>query len=196
MYGQNNEDDKVVEYFSGKTDGKFIDIGAFHIETFSNTRALYLNGWKGIMVEPAPINWKAIADHYANDSEMVVLNVAIGDNNGEIDFYDSGGDAVGSSALSHTSKWEAAGVKYTKIKVQQVGVVEFMEKYARDCDMLSLDTESSNMSIFRLIPDWVWERLVLAVIEHDGSYKEINKKLSSFGFKQLLINSENVILGK
>jgi FkbM family methyltransferase len=196
-FSQSDEEIFILEKYKDRTTGKFIDIGAYHIERFSNVRALFEKGWTtGVLVEPQPSNYKAIADGYANEKNITVLNLAIGDGNKEIDFYESNGDAVGTTDIGHMKKWGDAGVQYTKIKVPQMDVVEFMEQYAKDADFISVDTEATNMVIFRKIPDWVFERISLFCIEHDGCYEEIEENLSRFGFSTLYQNAENILLGK
>lgn len=196
LYSQGEEESFIIDFYKDKPTGKFIDIGAYDVFRFSNTRRLYENGWRGLLIEPAPKNYKAIADHYAGNDKVTVLNIAIGDVSGEIDFYESDGDAVGTTDEAHMKKWGAAGVKYEKIKVQQVSVVDFMNEYGKDVDFLSIDTESTNMIVFRNIPDWVWEQISMLCIEHDQHQEEIEEKLSKFGFVTLYINAENIILSK
>lgn len=196
-YSQNDEESFILDHFSDKQNGKFLDVGAYDTFRFSNVRALYeKGGWSGVLVEPAPQNYKAIADNYKDDSKITVLNVAIGETNGEIDFYESDGDAVGTTDESHMKKWGDAGVKYTKIKVPQMSVEDFFNQYGKDADFLSIDTEATNMVIFRCIPDWVFERLSLFIIEHDNCQKEIEEKLSEYGFFTLYTNGENIVLAK
>lgn len=195
-YSQSDEQLFIEDYFSDKKVGKFIDIGAYDVFKFSNVRRLYELGFSGVLVEPAPQNYKAIAEHYADDERIKVLNVAIGETNGEIDFYDCNGDAISTTDEAHKAKWEAAGVKYTKIKVQQVSVLDFFNQYGKDVDFISIDTELTNMVVFRNIPDWVWEQIKMLVIEHDQNQEEIEKTLSTFGFSTLYVNSENIILAK
>lgn len=196
-YSQNDEELFILDYFKSKSNGKFIDVGSYDVYRFSNIRALYDTGkWGGVLVEPAPKNYQGIADHYANDKRITVLNVAIGDKEGEIDFYESNGDAVSTTEKHHMQKWADAGVEFTKIKVPQLNIVDFMLEYGKDANMLSIDTEATNMVIFRAMEDWVWERISLLVIEHDLHQEEIENKLSKFGFKTLYQNAENILLAK
>jgi FkbM family methyltransferase len=195
-FSQNSEDAFIVDYYCDKPTGRFIDIGAYHVEKFSNTRALYLAGWKGIMVEPSPQNYRAIADHYKDDEGVTVLNIAIGKETGEIDFYESDGDAVSTSEIGHMKKWGAAGVKYKKIKVLQLSVESFMQIYCKDIDFLSIDTEATNMELFRCVPKFVWEQISMICIEHDMHQHEIEETLAEYGFNTLHINGENIILAK
>lgn len=194
MYSQRDEELYILEYFKGTT-GRFIDIGAYDVFKFSNVRALYENGWSGILVEPSPENYKSISDHYANDDRIEVLNCAVGVTGGEIDFY-SCQDAVSTSDIEHKNKWEAAGVPYEKIKVMQVNVIDFMNQYCSEIDFLNIDTESTNIQLFRMIPDWVFEQIKLLCLEHDNNQEEIEARLNRHGFVKLYESAENVIFAK
>lgn len=195
-YSQNAEQEHILEYFKIHPPGKFVDIGAYDVFRFSNTRALYERGWYGVLVEPAPANYRAIADHYAQDLSMEVLNVAVGTPAGMITFFESDGDAVGTTSREHMLKWAAAGVKYSEIVVPQMDTVAFMEKYCRDADFLSIDTESTNIDLFRAIPDFVFDRIKMLCIEHDGHYEEITEACAWHGFRPIYQNAENIILVK
>lgn len=195
-YSQSSEESYILNYFIDKSIGRFVDIGAYDVFKFSNVRALYDKGWGGVLVEPAPKNFKSIEDHYAYEPRVLVLNVAVGDATAYVDFYESNGDAVGTTDAAHMKKWGDAGVKYTKITVPQVSVVHFFNEYGQGTDFLTIDTESTNIIVFRAIPDWVWEQVQLLCIEHDGHHKEIEEKLSAWGFYKLYFNGENIILGK
>ena len=87
-------------------------------------------------------------------------------------------------------------VKYNKIHVQQVNAKEFFDTYFDDVDLLSIDTEATNMELFRAIPHYVWERISVLVIEHDGGVEEIENTLKPYGFENVLYNAENIIMAK
>ncbi len=196
IYSQNNEETFIVEYFQGKAPGKFIDIGAFDVYMFSNVRKLYEMGWSGILVEPSPSLYRSISDHYAAESRIEVLNCAVGAYNGDIDFYESTGDAVSTTDENHMNKWNAAGVPYNKIRVQQVNVADFMSSYCKDVDFLSIDTEATNITLFRKTPDFVFEQIKMLCIEHDNNKEEIETRLKKYGFTTRYVNAENIILAK
>lgn len=195
-FSQNSEELFILDYFKDKPNGKFLDIGSYDVERFSNVRALYLKGWGGVFVEPAPQNFNGIYEHYKNDPKITTLNLAVGDKTGEIDFYESDGDAVSTSDEAHMKKWGDAGVKYTKIKVPQIDVVDFMNEHCVGIDFLSIDTEATNMTLFRKIPDFVFEQISMLCIEYDNGKDEIEERLKPFGFTTLYVNSENVLLAK
>lgn len=194
-YGQNLEDKTIHEYF-GERVGKFIDIGAFDVFKLSNTRALYEHGWSGVLVEPAPSNFKNISEHYSGDARIEVLNFAVGVTDKDLTFFDSGGDAVSTSVERHRDLWAGGGVTFTEIKVKQVNVHDFMNQYAKDSNFISIDTEATNYELFKNIPDWVWKQIDMLCIEHDNRWQEIESKLQGFGFKKILWNAENIIMAK
>lgn len=197
MYSQNKEEQIITEYFAAKNKvGKFIDIGAFHVFQLSNTRKLYEEGWRGVLVEADPINYKAIAEHYENEPRIEVLNVAIGVSNEELEFYSSGGDAVSTSVQEHKEKWQKGGVNFETIKIPQLHVAEFLEANGKDASFISIDTEATNIQIFNAIPDWFWQQIDMICIEHDNCIVEIVGKLAPFGLETKHLNAENIILYK
>lgn len=195
-FSQNSEQDFILDFYKGKSTGRFLDIGAYHVERFSNVRALYLLGWGGTLVEPQPVNFNAIYEHYKNDPKITTLNMAVGETTGEIKFWESDGDAVGTTDEEHMKKWAKAGVKFTEIVVPQLNVVDFFNEFCVDIDFLNIDVESTNLKVFRLIPEFVWKQISLLCIEHDGGHDEIEEKLIPFGFGTLHLNAENILLGK
>jgi len=50
-YSQTGEDVFIVEYFKNRDRGFYVDIGCFHPIMYSNTAALYSNGWNGINID-------------------------------------------------------------------------------------------------------------------------------------------------
>jgi FkbM family methyltransferase len=195
-YSQNSEESVILDFYKDKPNGKFIDIGAYHITRFSNVRALYEKGWGGVLVEPQPENFNAINEHYLQEPRIAVLNFAVGSPEGEVTFYESNGDAVGSTSREHMEKWKAGGVKYSEIKVQQVTPSDFFNEFGHNTDFLSIDTEATNISVFGAVPIWVWEQISMLCIEHDGEHQMIEDALSAFGFTALYLNAENIILAK
>ena len=195
MYSQNAEQSYITEYFNGKI-GNFIDIGAFHPYKFSNTRRLYELGWSGVIVEPAPSLFKLFEETYKDDPRITLLNQCIGDITGHVTFYESEGDAVSTTNIEHKIKWEKAGVPFKEITVPMMETTWFFNQYCKNVDFISIDTESTNMNIFRRIPDWVWKEISMLCIEYDQQHIEIKGTLVDFGFKEIHRNAENLILAK
>lgn len=84
----------IGDWFGGKTDGFYVDIGASHPFRINNTYLLYKSGWQGVTVEPIPLlgrvhkRWpsrdtlvdKADADGHAQaEAPVCSALVALGD---------------------------------------------------------------------------------------------------------------------
>jgi FkbM family methyltransferase len=196
LYSQNSEESYIVDYFKDKKLGKFMDIGGFNPFMFSNTRKLYEFGWDGIIVEPSPTCFKSFIDEYEGNDRIALLNIAVGDTTDHIKFYESEGDAVSTTDIDHKNKWAKCGVPYREITVPIMETESFFNTYCKGVDFLSIDTESTNMGIFRKIPSWVWESISCICIEHDGAYVEIKGTLVDYGLIEIYRNAENIICAK
>jgi len=200
MYSQNDEEKYITEYFHNFNNGrggKFIEIGAYHPTKFSNTRALFERGWTGVMVEPSPTCMANIKAVYANEPRIQLLQVAITNEDGMVTFHDAGGDAVGSTELHHKEKWEkGSSVKFSEIQVQGMSMAKLLSLYGAEVDFINVDVEGANFMLFSLLPNDFLHRLKMICIEHDGHHQSIALKLTSFGFKQLALNNENLIMVK
>jgi len=200
MYSQNQEEKVILDYFSKNTSGhggKFIDIGAYDPFKFSNTRCLYERGWNGIYVEPSPICFARFKEVYKNEMRIHLINAAIAPTDGTITLYDSNGDAISTTDISHKDKWEkCSNVQYVPITVPAISMQKFMSQFGMDVDFISIDTEGTNYQLFSLLPDYFLHRLKMICIEHDGYYQNIMSKLHGYGFRQIDLNDENLIVAK
>jgi FkbM family methyltransferase len=194
MYSQNNEQEIITEYFAGRV-GKFIDIGAFNAFQFSNTRALYEAGWYGVMVEPVAKLADGIKEVYKDEPRIEVLQLAIGLSNEPLTLHVCE-DAVSTTNVDWRNTWAEAGVQYTEQTVPQMHIVDFLLQYGKDVKFISIDTEKTNIELFRAIPDWFFRQIEMLCIEHDGLDKEVEMAMQPFGFKRVLFNAENIILAK
>ena len=197
-YSQNNEQDYILDYFNNNGNGiKYIEIGGYNPFKFSNTRGLYELGAAGVVVEPSPICMSKFEDEYANEPRIKLVQGAITDSDGIITFYESKGDAVSSTDVSHKTKWEQGSkVEFTEITVKSISMATFLKEHGDNVDFINIDVESTNMQLFKLIPDWFFNRLKMICIEHDGRHVEMEQKLTSFGFHKILFNAENLIMAK
>lgn len=78
-YSFNQNDFLIEEIFKriGVEKGFFVEFGAWDGIKGSNTRKLYLEGWKGILIEPEKQRFANLKKNYEMDKEMTVLNCFI-----------------------------------------------------------------------------------------------------------------------
>lgn len=192
MYSQNNEEDIIINYFKDFR-GKFLDIGAFDGKTLSNTYRLSELGWKGICVEPSPKAFKLLLKNYEGNKDIECLDYAVATKSGKLEFFESE-DLLSTLNEKHLSKWN--NVKFDKISVNCITPDELFDKYGYDFDMINIDVESTNIDLFNIIDFSKFKNLKLLCIEHDGHYNHMAKIMVALGFRQILLNAENIIFVK
>lgn len=195
MYSQSEEEQVILEYF-GDRKGTVLEIGAYHPEIFSNSRALILKGWKAVLVEASPACFKTIQDFYTIDGRDVeVVNIAISDYDGILKFYDSAG-AVATGNQEHYDKWKNIQKDFKETYVQCVSWDNFYLKHPGPYEFISIDTEGMDYEILKQI-NLEETKTELLCIEYTYNTKEINDYVYKNGFRKLLYqNGENVILSK
>ena len=199
MNSQNDEERVILDYF-GDFKGTFLDLGANDGLTLSNTYALAERGWMGVLVEPSPMAFGALAYNYAN-TRFIVYQLALGKYNGVFPFYESGtllnqGDAALVSTLnkSNKNKFEKV-VDYHEVEVECMTWDKFIiECPVKHFDFISMDIEGSELDVLPLMD---LSKTRLLCIEHnskDHLRKQYEKYLS--GFSLIHITSENLIYGR
>lgn len=198
MFSQNDEEKHIVKFFEGKIDnGHFLDIGAYDGKAFSNTHRLALNGWSGVCFEPSTSVFPALEKRYKDRGDIVCDKRAIGVENKERVFYDSNGDAISSFDTNHVAKWKKNwNSKFKEIKVNVITFNKLFEEYGTDFDFINIDVEATNYGLFKQLDFKNLKSCKLFCIEHDRHDREIERDLRSFGFKRILQNPENIILGR
>lgn len=84
-YAQNQEDVLLGRLFPGRSDGFYIDVGAFHPVFHSVTKFFYDRGWHGINIEPIPTVFEVLARDRVRD---VNLPVGLSDREGTLRFHE------------------------------------------------------------------------------------------------------------
>lgn len=197
MYSQNQEEVFIVNNLMNDHRKRFLDIGAYDGRTFSNTLALVERGWSGICIEPSPSVYPALFDLHKSNQNIKTINVAVGKINGSVKFFDSNGDAISTVNLDHKSKWEKnANVKFKEINVPMISIESMFNDYGKDFSFINLDVEGNSHELFCMLPLSDLKNLRLICVEHDSKQSKLISYASRYGFSQIHVNGENLILGK
>lgn len=190
-YSQNAEEAKIVEYFNGRV-GRFLDIGAYTGKGLSNTLRLVELGWSGICVEPSPGPFADLKALHKDNTRVQCVNAAITPVSGEIDFWDSNGDAVSTTSDWHKQKWECGNSnKFKRIKVLSMTAAELVKTHGADYEFVSIDTEATNLGTLQAFIA-AGLHFELLCIEHDNYQPQI---ISMFpGCQPIEVNAENLII--
>ncbi|MFN0217617.1 MAG: FkbM family methyltransferase [Hyphomicrobium sp.] len=197
MYSQNEEEKHILGYFRWTGGGTFLDVGAFHPKTFSNTRALYEKGFKGVFVEPSPSLLPAFEAEYGNDPDIQVLPVCVGAVNGAVEFFDSSGDAISSTLESETHRWaKAYNTKFNKISREMVTVPELLKraKY-QTFDFINVDTEGNVLEILEQIDVKALGVKLICAEWNSADGDKFKSYFARFKMRPLYTNAENMIYG-
>lgn len=195
MFSQNNEE-KIIADFFGDRFGRFLDIGAYDGLKYSNTRRLLDCGWSGVMIEPSPSVLPLLRGNVAQyGTRATVCACAVGDRDGEIDFFDNAG-AVATTSIDHVKKWSAQ-TKFDACRVNSITPNRIVELFGSNFDFVNIDTEGTNLSIVQLMP-WhmMLPTLSLVCVEHDSHQFEIRDVLEDYGFERICENGENLIMAR
>lgn len=201
---QNNEEQIVLEYFKGTT-GALLDIGANDGYTFSNSLTMIKNGWSACLVEPSEKVFPKLVSLHLDNPRVQCLNVAIGDDLGEVEFHESGGKLIpGSNSLlstckkSELSRWGTS----EDFKVTTCEMVSFktmmLESDFKTFRFVSIDAEGYDLFILKQIDlDEIGCECIC--VEHNSIPEvlmQMQNYIVQFGMRQIGYNAENIIYAK
>lgn len=203
IFSQNNEQEVILDYFKNQPEGTFLSIGENDGETLSNVRALALNGWSGVCVEPAPDPFQKLEKLYEG-SKVLVYECAIGKENGKFPFHVSGthlkkGD---SGLLSTLEESEMKRWKGTEQFIETEVEVYTWKSFYGGCgmeafDFISIDAEGLDYFILNQM-DLKAMGTKLGCVEWNSNKQAksaFHSIFTHFGMKQIHINAENLIYG-
>ena len=187
-YTQNEEEKYITESVSSIKNGRFLDIGAHDGITFSSTRRLWELGWTGVYVEPSPDVLPLLKQNTGSNCE--ILPVAIGSRCGNMDFYSSGTDMVGTLSTEHV-----ALLSFSKTSVDVIDVNELSKRVGTNFDFIGIDVEGINLEVFSQF-DWsLWKPSCICVeYETHGHY--MKSVLEKHGYRLSYASSENLVFTK
>lgn len=208
MYSQNKEEQFIIEYFTGYDIGSLTiaDIGANNGITFSNSLRLIELGSKALLVEPSETAYKKLIKLHEGNKNVSCVNVAISDQDGEMDFFESGthlknGDTALLSTLkeSELKRWEGSDNEFTLTKTHCITIESLLKIYDEFpyFDFISIDAEGVDLMILKQLE---LSKTKLICIEHNGNKEDllqIKEYCAKFGIMRVIYtNAENVIIGR
>lgn len=166
LYSQDNQDYIVYEnFFKGKKDGFFCDIGGNHPLKINNTLYFEELGWSGIAFEPLPHMAKLWAEH----RRAKLFPFALSDRKGEVIF----------TVVKDTTGWEDMlsfvketrnvdyGYETEEIQVKTKVFKDILEEEnIKHIDYLSLDVEGHELNVLKGI-DFNKVRINVLTIENN-----------------------------
>ncbi len=157
-------EDLIVDFIfkaMGVSRPTYIDIGAFDPIKLSNTALFYLNGSRGITVEPNPLNFSRFIE---NRPEDINLNVGVSDIVGEIDYYMFDAPTLNTCSKEESEIFQRGGDHkiIDTIKVKSDTLKNIVKNNCDGIfpDFLSLDAEGA-------------DKIVLQAIDYEKNYPKV-----------------------
>lgn len=161
-YAQNFEDVILNRAFGDRTEGFYIDVGAWDPVVDSVTKHFYDLGWSGINVEPAIEPFAALLTQRPRDLN---LKVALGDRSETRDFcevMDSGLSTLNTDVLPDLSKY---GFEHVVRSVEMTTLGDLCQSHVDGpIDFIKIDVEGWEEAVIRG-GDWGVFRPAVLVIE-------------------------------
>jgi len=174
-YSSLGEDQVIAQLVSKKRNGFYVDVGAFHPHKYSNTFYFYKNfNWKGINIEPNPINFKLFEKKRKRDLN---LNFGISNDSGELKYFMFKDGLYNTFDSSRKDELISQGMELVSEKLISVKPLsEVFSLYLDnvDIDFLNIDVEMLDLEVLKSI-DWNKTRPeVIAVEDHSFKFKSFS----------------------
>ena len=167
-YSERDEEDFILKFFGDQARGFFVDIGAFDGIRLSNTRALALRGWAGVLVEPNPLTYTRLVEN-SHNALCACVEAAITEIDSLNRLYIDEGEAARCSLHDGMTKQFVRFGGNMRV-VPTMTCAELVEQYdvPRTFDFLAVDAEGEDKSILRHWPfTLAAPRLIMAEVMHD-----------------------------
>ena len=190
-YSQSDEQKAILAAFDGYPKGRFLDIGAYHPEVFSNTRALYELGWSGVMFEPSPEPFRVLKEEYGRSRRIELVQKAVATKEGKLTLHITK-DAVSTSDPKHFEKWKAAGGYYGTEEVDAVTIQGILNQHG-GFQFVNIDAEGQSVDLFKqLILSGMQPRCIC--VEYDDRKQEVLNLAKKAGYKVTYESGENLVM--
>lgn len=189
MFSQHGEDDLIVNLVPKV--GRFLDIGAFHPKTLSNTRLLYERGWSGVMIEPSPGPMRRLIDAYGYDERITLAQVLVGPSRGlkRVEVTDG---PVSTDNAAVRALWAKDGDYAGAVYIPMVTLEDILTQFGA-FQFVNIDAEGGSVDLFdRLMSTPMRPECVC--VEHDGEQSTVQRIARTAGYRVELTNETNMVV--
>jgi FkbM family methyltransferase len=206
--------DRYRELFGElKTDGTFVEVGAYDGDTLSNTSGLADLGWAGLYVEPVPRYARACARRHAANKRISVARCAVGKEVAKVDLHF--GEGLTTTLKDQVEVYEQ--VAWTKgiHKGERIQVPQFpLEQLLLEAriepgfELLVVDVEGSEDAVFESFSLDLWKPQVMIVelIDRHPSFQSfddvirrssgLRRQIQQAGYREHYVDEINTIFSR
>ena len=208
-------DDIYYQYFGNKTDGFFIEVGAFDGYNWSNTYGLAQMGWSGILVEPQEEYANKCRALYSNNPNIYVVECACGAFCGDVDLYFGGSLSTTKAQvvdIYNSMEWSMiAGLDLARMITVEQRTLDFILGGIRfiihpslplpRIDLLVIDVEGAELDVLRGLSMDLYAPRMFIIETHENypderlnrKAKVINRYLRNLGYTKIHADTINSI---
>jgi FkbM family methyltransferase len=194
MHSQNDEEAVILAHFGGRM-GRLLDIGAYDGLDLSNSRALLLAGWGGVLVEPNPQPCSSMLARYDGRSDIKCVCALVGDKPGLTRFLDCYSDMLSTTDPEMAKSW-GAPYKFRPLWSVMVTVRDLLNEFGSHFDFVTIDVESDNLAVLKQCPFAEMGTELVCVEYGNGQPVETTVYLDSIGYKVIHATPQNLIARK
>jgi len=196
---QTQEAQFISEWFSGKTSGKVLDIGAYDGVTSSNCLALLELGWSGLLIDAGPevfARLKANMELSIAATRVSMLHAAILPDyyprSDLIDFYEVGrsnffgfglGSLISDEHMVYARNNNLSDLRVESRQVPCIRCSDLFAKIGHDWDFISMDVEGINYELMLDLPWSQLQNLSLFCMEDDMARNRVERAMAVNGFR-------------
>jgi FkbM family methyltransferase len=155
------------KYFGQKTDGTFVEIGAYDGYEWSNTWGLMILGWKGIAVEPNPNTFQQLIGNCTD--KIICCNAAIGKDS-VCKLRLSGGISTTSEEQSNIYKecdWFSGNEQVVEVPMVTLDALLETFEMKEEFEVLVVDTEGTELEVLETFDIDKWKPKMVIVEAHE-----------------------------
>lgn len=168
----------LLEKFLGRrSDGQYVEVGAYDGIFASNTWGLAKRGWQGVLIEPLPDLAQRCRENYARYSQVSVLQSAVGAHPGTLRLHLAGPLTTANSNLhlEYTNVyWARESITSNVVEVECKTLDQIIEDSSIDVDfdLLVVDVEGFETEVFEGFSLKIWKPKML-IVELSDSHPDL-----------------------
>ncbi len=196
-FSQHGEDVAIMKLLMSRdARGSYVDIGCNHPFRLSNTYLLYLNGWRGLCVDPLP-RFVKLYQRWRPEDQFE--SVAIDEKPGVIVLHEFGWDALSTLSAETAASYKQNGldfIRQVEVEVQPLDFLLTRNSIHAPISLLSIDVEGHELSALRSIDLAKWSPIFIcleAVKADGGRNVEAIQYLLDMGYTESISIGYNII---
>lgn len=195
MFSKQKEDETLLQWFNGLCNGTYIEMGALDGIRSSNTHVFNKAfGWKGVLIELSPKNYRNLVKNRPN--EIATVNAAVCASQQTVHWYQSPSNALSgvwefTTESYRTKWWKNATFEDDAVAIECVPLNDILKQHAPShsfFDIFSLDVEGAEFQVLKRL-DFNSVSFGMIVVENDDTNHRKNMAVNTL----LSFNGYNLV---